>query len=133
MKNKINKKGFYSNEKDSTLIHMNFTNSSFLERYSFMFTSFKIYMFFNQEKDFLMYLDNYINTNDEINHSLWECNFYVNENAIEFLHNEKDVFMKNQGKFIVQDRFICNVCNSFLFIEDKNTETKYIYFNNKMK
>ena len=76
---------------------------------------------------FIDFLKDSVKNNIMLSDTIKEIDFNIEEEHILFLHNDEEVDYINMGEFKI-DNCICNVCNSYLFIEDTLNKKKYMYY-----
>lgn len=81
----------------------------------------------NKIMDFMDFINDSVKNNYMLNDMLFNGNFKIFKDSIYFqIDNEKHHFI-NQGEFYISD-YKCNVCNSYIFIENILTGIQYIYY-----
>ncbi|MCT7524061.1 hypothetical protein N5T77_03315 [Aliarcobacter cryaerophilus] len=83
----------------------------------------------NQNKiiDFMDFIKDSVENNCMLNDMLFNEKFKISNDSIYFqIDNEKYHYV-NQGEFHLNN-YKCNVCNSYIFIENLTTGIQYIYY-----
>lgn len=98
-----------------------------LSAYELVFFDFLEYTYKTRNKDLLSFLKDSVKNNTNLSDYLEEIDFAIKDDCIEFQLNSSNYSYKNNGSFIL-DRYIINVCFSYLFINDTKTNKKYLYY-----